>query len=170
MNTDPRSLFVHALLHEHNGGNPIVIDQDILSDYDNKVRLKPCQWNGCTMHIALEHKHVAKHFQQRHGINTSATSEEAQKMSCLWLGCSDAQMKPGNIARHVLSAHLEVKWNCLTCGKPYTREDAFRRHTQEKMTCQYAKYFVSYGNGVIKIDTGCIAGGWSAGQNVLCIP
>ncbi|OJA12881.1 hypothetical protein AZE42_02908 [Rhizopogon vesiculosus] len=77
MNTDPRS--VHALLHEHNGGNPIVIDEGLLSDYDSKVKLQPCQWNGCTMHVALEHKHVAEHLQQRHGINTSAMSEETQK-------------------------------------------------------------------------------------------
>ncbi|OJA20844.1 hypothetical protein AZE42_02507 [Rhizopogon vesiculosus] len=170
MTTDPQSLFVHALLDEHNGGNPIIIDESLLSDYDSKVKLQPCQWNGCTMHLALEHKHVAKHLQQRHGINTSATSEETQKISCLWMGCSHVQMKPGNAARHVLSTHLEIKWICLTCRKEYTREDAFRRHTQEKVACQSARTVVSYGDGVREIDTGCINGGWSAGQNVLCIP
>ncbi|OAX43709.1 hypothetical protein K503DRAFT_765683 [Rhizopogon vinicolor AM-OR11-026] len=131
MNTDPQS--VHALLYEHNGGNPIVIDEGILSDYDSKVKLQPCQWNGCTMH-------------QHHGINTSAMSEETQKISCLWMGCSDAQTRPGNIARHVLSMHLGVRWICLTCGKHYTRKYAFRRHTQEKLTCQYARSFLSYGD------------------------
>lgn len=161
---------VLALLQEYNGGNPIMIDQDLLCDHNAKIKVHPCGWNNCTMHMALEHKHVAKHLQQRHGVNTSGTSEETQKISCLWANCSHSPMKPGNIARHILSTHLPIKWICLTCGKDYTREDAFRRHTQEKPSCHGAKHVVSYGDGVREIDTEYISRGWSIEQNVMCIP
>ncbi|KAG0703329.1 hypothetical protein DFH29DRAFT_917521 [Suillus ampliporus] len=158
------------MLQDHFGVNPILIDQDLLPDNDVKVKVYPCSWDGCTMHVGVEHKQVAKHLQQRHGVNTSATSEETDKISCLWMNCFDSPMKPGNLPRHVLSAHLPVRWNCLTCRKQLSREDAFRRHTQEKLGCQYARPAISYGDGVVEIDTECIVGGWSIDQNVMCIP
>ncbi|KAG1740836.1 uncharacterized protein EDB91DRAFT_1131712 [Suillus paluster] len=170
MNADwPSNISVlHAMLKEHNGVDPILIDQDLLPDDHTKVKVHPCNWDGCTMHVGVEHRHVAKHLQQRHNVSTSATSEETHRISCGWDGCSE-QMKPGNLPRHVLSSHLEVRWICLLCSKSLSREDAFRRHTQEKEACQYARPTISYGDGVLEIDTQCINGGWSISQNVICI-
>ncbi|KAG1742504.1 hypothetical protein EDB19DRAFT_1592701, partial [Suillus lakei] len=88
----------------------------------------PCYWKGCTMHIGVEHKQITRHLQQYHGINTSATSEDTQQITCLWKGCPNSRMKPGNLPRHILS-HLGVRWRCSTCQAPLSREDAFRRHT-----------------------------------------
>ncbi|KAJ8591054.1 hypothetical protein M405DRAFT_814950 [Rhizopogon salebrosus TDB-379] len=172
MNTDPSSQIsmIYAMLKEHHGASPIMIDQSLLSDHDTKIRVQPCKWDGCAMYVGLEHKHVSKHLQHRHGLNTSATSEETQGISCLWSNCFHSQMKPGNMARHVLSTHLGVRWNCLTCQKSYTRDDAFRRHTQEKPSCQYARPAVSFGDGSREIDTAGINSGCSFEQNVICIP
>ena len=161
---------VYAMLQDVHGQSPIMIDQSLLCDHEPTIRVHPCDWENCTMHVALDQKHVSKHLQQRHGVNTSATSENTQKEPCRWLNCIHAQMKPGNMARHVLSAHLGVRWNCQTCGRLYTREDAFRRHTQEKESCQFAKYEISYENGVREICTDGISEGWSIDQNVMCIP
>jgi len=161
---------IHAMLQDQHGQSPIVIDESLLYDHESTITVHPCDWDNCTMHVALQQKHVSKHLQQRHGINTSATSEDTQKVSCRWLDCVHAEVKPGNMARHVLSTHLGVRWKCQTCGRPYTREDAFRRHAQEKPSCQFAKYEISYENEVREIYTNTIIGGWSGDQNVMCIP
>jgi hypothetical protein len=161
---------VYAMLQEQHGESPIVIDEDLLSDYNAKVKVQACKWDGCAMHIGLEHKHVSKHLQHRHNLNTSATSEETLGIPCLWSNCSHSQPKPGNMARHVLSTHLGVRWRCLTCLKSYAREDAFRRHTQETPSCRYASSAILFGDGAREIDTECINGGWSLEQNVMCIP
>ncbi|KAG1728387.1 uncharacterized protein EDB91DRAFT_1162115 [Suillus paluster] len=143
---------------------------DLLHENGAKVKVHPCKWDNCTMHVGVEHRHVAKHLQQRHGVNISATNEETHRIPCLWVDCFDFQMKPGNLPRHVLSTHLEERWICLTCSELFSREDAFRRHTQEKPACQYARPAVSYGDGVLEIDTQCFDGGRSIDQNVICIP
>ncbi|KAG2347582.1 hypothetical protein BDR05DRAFT_670585 [Suillus weaverae] len=158
---------VRDMLSEHSGMNPILLDRDILRDHDAEVRVHPCHWDGCLMHIAVEHKQVSKHLQQHHNINTSATSEDTEQISCLWTGCRHA-MKPGNLPRHILS-HLGVRWMCSTCEASLSREDAFRRHALEK-GCQRAKAVVKYGDGSVVIDTVYIDGGWSASQNVMCFP
>ncbi|KAG2029683.1 hypothetical protein BDR03DRAFT_1096233 [Suillus americanus] len=171
MNTDRSSEFsmVYDMLVEEHGVNPILIDQDTLRDHTDEVTLHQCNWDGCSMHIAVEHKQVSKHLQQYHGINTSATSEDTQQISCLWTGCLDARMKPGNLPRHILS-HLGVRRICSICGASLSRDDAFRRHTLEKPGCQYAKAVVKFGDKSRVIDTVCIDGGWSATQNIMCIP
>jgi hypothetical protein len=79
-------------------------------------------------------------------------------------------MKPGNIARHILSTHLGIKWICLRCRKSYARDDAHRRHTQEHPSCHGAKHGISYGDAVREIDTEYMNRGWSIDQNVMCIP
>jgi hypothetical protein len=159
---------VHNMLRElHNGESPIIVDQSLLCDCNAKVKVHPCNWDGCSMHVALEHKHISKHLQQRHGIDTTTTSKEAQKVSCLWLDCYHSQLKPGKLARHVLSTHLGVRWICLTCRRSYAREDAFRRHTQEEEGCQFAAYEVSC--NFREIDTESIIGGWSSNQNAICL-
>lgn len=159
---------VYDMLLEHNGTNPILIDQDTLRDHNGEVIVHPCHWQGCTMHIAVDHKQVSKHLQQYHAINTSATSEDTQQISCLWAGCSDARMKPGNLTRHILS-HLGVRRICSMCGSSLSRDDAFRRHTLEKPNCQQAKAVVKHGDKSLVIDKVGIEGGWSASQNVMCI-
>lgn len=160
---------VHDMLQEYNGVNPILIDRDILRDHNAEVIVHPCNWQGCTMHIAVEHKQISKHLQQHHGINTSATSEDTQQISCLWTDCLHARMKPGNLTRHILS-HLGVRWICSSCEATLSREDAFRRHALEKLGCQDAKAVVKYGDKSLVIDTVYIDGGWSASQNVMCFP
>ncbi|KAG2753973.1 hypothetical protein P692DRAFT_20173944 [Suillus brevipes Sb2] len=171
MNTDRSSEFsmVHDMLHEQYGVDPILIDQDILRHYGTEVIVHPCKWENCTMHIAVEHKQVSKHLQQHHNINTSATSGATQQITCLWTGCRDAHMKPGNLTRHVLT-HLGVRWICENCEGSLSREDAFRRHALEKPNCQNAKAVIKYGDGSVTIDTAYLYGGWSATQNVMCIP
>ncbi|KAG2032295.1 hypothetical protein BDR03DRAFT_926873 [Suillus americanus] len=172
MNTDRSSenFMVHDMLQEYHGVDPILIDRDILRDHDAEVRVHPCNWGDCTMHIAVEHRQISRHLQQHHSIDTSATSGDTQKISCLWTGCLDTRgMKPGNLTRHILS-HLGVQWVCSTCRTPLSREDAFRRHALEKPGCQHAKPVIKYGDKSLVIDTVCINGGWSASQNVMCIP
>jgi hypothetical protein len=154
------------MLQEHNGADPILIDWDLLCHCNAKVKVYPCKWNGCTLHLAVEHMQIAKHFRQRHGANNSTSSEE---VSCLWTNCH-SPIKPDNLPRHILSMHIGERWICLTCGKRYPREDAFRRHTQESPNCQLTQPVISYGDEIREIDTECIAGGWSIDQNVLCIP
>jgi hypothetical protein len=78
-------------------------------------------------------------------------------------------MKPGNLTRHVLT-HLGVRWICENCEGSLSREDAFRRHALEKPNCQNAKAVIKYGDGSVTIDTAYLYGGWSATQNVMCIP
>ncbi|KAG1851332.1 hypothetical protein DFJ58DRAFT_426760 [Suillus subalutaceus] len=166
MNTDrsPDFSMVHdILLEHHNGANPILIDRDILRDHDAEVRVHPCNWADCKMHIGVEHRQISRHLQQHHGINTSATSEDTQQISCLWSGCPKSRMKPGNLTRHILS-HLGVRWNCQICGASLSRDDAFRRHTLEKPGCQYAQAVVEHGGKSLVIDTACIDGGFSASQ------
>ncbi|KAG2153384.1 hypothetical protein DEU56DRAFT_483113 [Suillus clintonianus] len=173
MNTERSSevRMVHDMLQEHNKMDPIVIDRDILRDADanSRVKVHPCNWNGCDMHVGVEHKQVAKHLQQHHGINASATSKETKEIVCLWKGCLDSHTKPGNLTRHILK-HIGVRHICLTCQRSFSREDAFRRHTTEKECCQDAEVAVSYGAEVRAIDTLCMDSGWSISQNVMCIP
>ncbi|KAG1818022.1 uncharacterized protein BJ212DRAFT_120920 [Suillus subaureus] len=160
---------IHDMLLEQKGVNPILIDQEILRDQNDEVIVHPCNWPGCTMHIGVELKQISKHLQKHHGINISATSEDTQKIPCLWTGCVDARTKPGNLPRHILS-HLEVRQICSICGASLSRDDAFRRHTLEKPGCQDAKSVVRYGDKSLVIDKLCIEGGWSASQNVMCVP
>ncbi|KAG2142265.1 uncharacterized protein EDB93DRAFT_610834 [Suillus bovinus] len=170
MNTvrSSETIMVHDMLEEYNMSSPILIDRDILRDRDARVTVHPCEWDGCTIHIAVDHKEVSKHLQRHHDINTSATSEDTQQITCRWMGCLDAHMKPGNLTRHILS-HLGVRWVCSTCEASLSREDAFRRHSLEKSGCQHAKAIVKYKDGSLVIDTAHLEGGWSALQNVICI-
>ncbi|KAG2074826.1 hypothetical protein BDR04DRAFT_119221 [Suillus decipiens] len=169
MNSPSHISMIHDMLEEHHRVHPILIDQDILRDYDAEVTVHPCNWAGCTMHTAVEQRQVAKHLQKYHGISTSATSEDTQQILCLWAGCPNSHMKPGNLPRHVVS-HLGVRWHCSMCKSSLSREDAFRRHTLEKPDCQHAKAIVKCGGESLVIDTVSFDGGWSASQNVLCIP
>lgn len=159
---------VHDMLHEQYGVDPILIDQEILRHHNAEVIVHSCKWENCTMHVAVEHKQVSKHLQHHHHINTSATSGGTEQIPCLWTGCS-AYMKPGNLTRHVLT-HLGVRWICSNCEGSLSRDDAFRRHALEKPNCQHAKAVIKYGNGSFAIDTAYLNGGWSATQNVMCIP
>jgi hypothetical protein len=160
---------VQDMLHEQNGVDPILIDQEILRHHNAEVMVHPCKWENCTRHIAVEHKQVSKHLQQHHHINTSATSGNTQQITCLWADCSDAHMKPGNLTRHVLK-HLGVRWMCSNCEGTLSREDAFKRHALETPNCRHAKAVIQYGNGSFTIDTAYLDGGWSTTQNVMCIP
>ncbi|KAG2055655.1 hypothetical protein BDR06DRAFT_331387 [Suillus hirtellus] len=161
---------VQDMLLEVNGVNPILIAWDALHEHDTEVRVHPCDWKGgCRMHIPVELKQVSKHLKQHHGINTSATSGDTQKITCLWTGCLDTHTKPGNLSRHVLTQHLGVRWICSKCGSSLSREDAFRRHSLESSSCQSAEVVVDYGDGSRVIDLVYINGGWSASQNVILI-
>lgn len=159
---------IMMLRPEYNRANPILIDRGILCDHNTKVTVHPCNWDGCMMHIAVEHKQVCKHLQQHHGLNTtSPTSDDMQQTTCLWTACLGAHMKLENLPRHMLLSHLGVRWICSTCGGSLSREDAFRRHALERPGCQYAKPVVKYGDGSLVIDNSVVLdGGWSASQKV----
>ncbi|KAG1828528.1 hypothetical protein EV424DRAFT_510175 [Suillus variegatus] len=169
MNPVRSSDMVQDMLLEFNGVNPILIARDAVHEYDTEVRVHPCDWKGCRMHIPVELKQVSKHLKQYHGINTSATSEDTEKITCLWSGCLDTHTKPGNLSRHVLTSHFGVRWICSHCQSSLSREDAFRRHSLERPNCQSAEVVVDYGDGSQVIDLVYIDGGWSASQNVMLI-
>ncbi|KAG2159101.1 uncharacterized protein EDB93DRAFT_444581 [Suillus bovinus] len=153
MNTDRSSenFVAHDMPQGYNRMNPILIDRDILHDHDTDVIVHPCHWDGCPMHIAVDFKHISKHLQQHHGIDTSTTSEDTRQVTCLWTGCLNTHMKPGNLPRHILS-HLGVRWMCSTCGALLSREDAFRRHALEKERCKYTTAVVKYGGESLVIS------------------
>ncbi|KIK16741.1 hypothetical protein PISMIDRAFT_251985 [Pisolithus microcarpus 441] len=46
---------------------------------------------------------------------------------CPWLGCSK-EMRWGNVARHIIERHLQVKLRCVWCGRTYARKRVLTAH------------------------------------------
>lgn len=75
----------------------------------------PFPLNGTTTSIYLhlrDHGPIHKH---------------RDRAPCPWLGCSKA-MRWGNVARHIIERHLDVKQECVYCGKKYKRSGDRNAH------------------------------------------
>ncbi|KAG6334747.1 hypothetical protein ID866_4348 [Astraeus odoratus] len=74
------------------------------------------------MYLDTDVRAIHRHF-RLHGFRYKATA----KITCPWRGCTQ-KVQYKNLARHVRSIHLGVKFQCQGCNKSFTREEAIARH------------------------------------------
>ncbi|KAK0495360.1 hypothetical protein EDD18DRAFT_270761 [Armillaria luteobubalina] len=87
-----------------------------------KVR---CMEKTCDIVLWSINKAV-DHFHEVHGPEDS--------VRCAYSDCNDTARNVGNMRRHFLSAKHQPDhhFRCNTCGTPFTRTDAMRRHVRKK--------------------------------------
>lgn len=77
----------------------------------------------CTLALQGPVKSIKLHL-RKHGHR----HPQRQVVQCPWVGCPGT-LRWMNIPRHIQSVHLGVRFRCLNCGKPYTRQEGLAMHT-----------------------------------------
>ncbi|KAG2074831.1 hypothetical protein BDR04DRAFT_1115310 [Suillus decipiens] len=111
-----------------------------------------CRWthNGqeCGMHVMGDRIRLARHIQRWHRDH----AEHSQRQTpCRWAGCGKV-MKRENVVRHVIVAHLKMKWCCSVCRVKLSRDDASARHFERVKSCKHGVATVERGPEAREVD------------------
>ncbi|KAG2123000.1 hypothetical protein BD769DRAFT_951614 [Suillus cothurnatus] len=121
--------------------NGIVLDEEDIKETRSinggLITIYPCRWthNGqeCGMHVMGDRIRLARHMQRWHRAHAAHSQRQAP---CHWGGCGKV-MKRENVVRHVVVAHLKMKWRCSVCRVKLSRDDASVRHFERVKSCRH---------------------------------
>ncbi|KAH7888336.1 hypothetical protein F5I97DRAFT_1851688 [Phlebopus sp. FC_14] len=94
-------------------------------NHDTRVA---CTWNGGSCHTTLQPNRgeINAHLRADHACDVPGT----QPVRCCWDNCSEViQMQ--NLARHIISCHVQTKHQCSFCGRKLCRKDALGSHERK---------------------------------------